>query len=307
MKKTISRLLALCLAALLLMTCAAATYNVKQIDQADALTHLGLLFGTGHGYELEAKLNRSQSITLIVRMLGETAEADKGGYTHPFTDVPAWAEQTVAYAYQKGYINGYSANRFGGTDPVTDYQFLTMVLRALGYSDKGATPDFNYRKSAVLGQKLSLVSSTEDNTDFVRGDAVEIFWNAMSVKLKGSDLTLSERLIEQKVFTQAQFNTAMDYAKNGKPATDTSTGGSKGTTGGSTAAPDTNKKAEDVTWEEYEAMTGEQRQAHFEKFASPEAYLKWMTDAKAAYDKAHPTIDVGKDGTIDIGEIIGKN
>ena len=54
-------------------------------------------------------------------------------------------------------------------------------------------------------------------------------------------------------------------------------------------------------------MTGEQRQAHYEKFASPEAYLKWMTDAKAAYEKLHPTIDVGKDGTIDIGEIIGKN
>lgn len=301
MKKTISRLLALCLAVLLLMTCAAATYNVKQIDQADALNHLGLFFGTGKGYALEAKLNRSQSITLIVRMLGETAEAEKGGYTHPFTDVPAWADKTVAYAYQKGYIKGYSATRFGGTDAVTDYQFLTMVLRALGYSDSGATPDFNYRKSAVLGQKLGLVSTTEDDTDFVRGDAVEIFWNAMSVKLKNSDLTLSERLIEQKVFTQTQFNTAMDYAKNGKPVTDTSTGGSKGTT------VDPNKKAQDVTWEEYEAMTGEQRQAHFEKFASPEAYLKWMTDAKAAYDKAHPTIDVGKDGTIDIGEIIGKN
>lgn len=301
MKKTISRLLALCLAVLLLMTCAAATYNVKQIDQADALNHLGLFFGTGKGYALEAKLNRSQSITLIVRMLGETAEAEKGGYTHPFTDVPAWADKTVAYAYQKGYIKGYSATRFGGTDAVTDYQFLTMVLRALGYSDSGATPDFNYRKSAVLGQKLGLVPTTDDDTDFVRGDAVEIFWNAMSVKLKGSDLTLSERLIEQKVFTQTQFNTAMDYAKNGKPATDTSTGGGKGTT------VDPNKKAQDVTWEEYEAMTGEQRQAHFEKFASPEAYLKWMTDAKAAYEKSHPTIDVGKDGTIDIGEIIGKN
>ena len=301
MKKTISRLLALCLAVLLLMTCAAATYNVKQIDQADALNHLGLFFGTGKGYALEAKLNRSQSITLIVRMLGETAEAEKGGYTHPFTDVPAWADKTVAYAYQKGYIKGYSATRFGGTDAVTDYQFLTMVLRALGYSDSGEAPDFNYRKSAVLGQKLGLVSTTEDDTDFVRGDAVEIFWNAMSVKLKNSDLTLSERLIEQKVFTQSQFNTAMDYAKNGKPATGSSTGGSNGTT------VDPNKKAEDVTWEEYEAMTGEQRQAHYEKFASPEAYLKWMTDAKAAYEKSHPTIDVGKDGTIDIGKLVGNN
>ena len=49
MKKTISRLLALCLAVLLLMTCAAATYNVKQIDQADAVsyTHLAQLCRSG--------------------------------------------------------------------------------------------------------------------------------------------------------------------------------------------------------------------------------------------------------------------
>ena len=313
MKKIISLLLTLSLSASLLLTCAAGAYNKKQLDQADALNHLGLFLGTGQGYELDARLDRSQSITLILRMLGEIAEAEKGGYTHPFTDVPKWADKYVAYAYEKGYVKGYSATTFGGTDQVSDFQYLTMVLRAMGYSDSGETPDFDYRKSAVLGRELGLVPSAGDDPDFVRGNAVEIFWNAMSTKLKNSDETLSERLIAQKVFTQAQFDTALSYAKNGKPSSGgTSSGGttSVGTTSGGTTptpAPDTGKKPQDYTWEEYQAMSGEQRQEHFEKFESPEDYLTWMNDAKAAYDKAHPTIEVGKDGTVDIGDLINGN
>lgn len=308
MKKIISQLLTLGLSASLLLTCAAGAYDKKQIDQADALNYLQLFLGGDKGYELEAKLNRSQSITLILRMLGEIAEAEKGGYTHPFTDVPKWADKYVAYAYEKGYVKGYSATAFGGEDPVSDYQYLTMVLRALGYSDSGEAPDFNYRESAALAKELGLVSSAGDDPDFVRGNAVEIFWNAMSTKFKSSDETLSARLIAQKVFTQAQFDTAADIAKNGKPSGGGSSSG--GTSSGGTTptpTPDTGKKPQDCTWEEYQAMTGEERQAHFERFESPEAYLTWMNEAKAAYDKAHPTIEVGKDGTIDIGEIIGKN
>ena len=42
MKKIITRVLALCLAVMLLMTCASAAYHARQINQADALNHLGL-------------------------------------------------------------------------------------------------------------------------------------------------------------------------------------------------------------------------------------------------------------------------
>lgn len=318
MKKMTTRLLALCMAVLLLATCASAAYHVKQVDQADALNYLGLFLGTGKSYALEAKLNRSQSITLILRMLGEATAAEAGTYKHPFKDVLAWASAYVAYAYEKGYVKGYNATTFGGSDPVTDYQYLTMVLRALGYTDSGENPDFTYRKSAVLARQLGLVSTTADNTTFVRGDAVEIFWNAMSAKLKNSDDTLSDRLISQKVFTKEQFETACDYAENGRPDSPNKTETGKTDDSADNKPDDGNnnnnnnnngnhnsgeKKAEDYTWEEYLAMTGEERQKHFEMFDSLDAYLEWMDKAEAAYNKEHPTIDVG-DGSIDIGDII---
>lgn len=303
MKKIISLLLTLSLSASFLLTCAAGAYNKKQIDQADALNYLGLFLGTGQGYELDARLDRSQSITLILRMLGEIAEAEKGGYTHPFTDVPKWADKYVAYAYEKGYVKGYSATTFGGTDQVSDFQYLTMVLRAMGYSDSGETPDFDYRRSAVLAKKLGLVPSPGDDPDFVRGNAVEIFWNAMSTKLKNSEETLSERLIAQKVFTQAQFDTASSYAKNGKPSSgDTSSGGT--TSGGTTPTPtpDSGKKPQDYTWEEYQAL--EDKDAFVSSFNNLADFMAWQQAAKAEYDAKQNVVKPGKDGTIDFGDLV---
>lgn len=313
MKKIITRVLALCLAVMMLATCASAAYNVRQVKQADALNYLGLFLGTGKGYSLEAPLNRSQSITLILRMLGEADAAEKGGYQHPFKDVPQWADKYVAYAYEKGYVKGYNDTTFGGADTVTDYQYLTMVLRALGYTDSGDKPDFNYRKSAVLAKELGLVSSTADDASFVRGNAVEIFWNAMRVKIKNSNETLSERLIAQNVFTQEQFDTASDYAVNGKPAdskSDDKTDGKKDDDKKDDNKTDDGKqdsgekKPEDYTWEEYIAMTAEEREAFFNRFSNPVDFFAWQEKAMADYEKEHPGIDAG-DG-IDIGDIIGK-
>lgn len=33
-------------------------------------------------------------------------------------------------------------------------------------------------------------------------------------------------------------------------------------------------------------------------------FFAWQEQAKAAYDKAHPTIEVGKDGTIDLDDLV---
>ena len=43
-------------------------------------------------------------------------EAEKGGYQHPFKDVPQWADKYVDYAYEKGYVKGYNDTTFGGAD-----------------------------------------------------------------------------------------------------------------------------------------------------------------------------------------------
>ena len=64
-----------------------------------------------------------------------------------------------------------------------------------------------------------------------------------------------------------------------------------------------------LTYEEYQAMSGPDRQAHMESFGDDmDAFLAWLNHAKAEYE-AHqatrPTIN--GDGPIDIGDLIGGN
>ena len=186
MKKYLSLFLAVCLlCGMLVMPVSAAT--TTELNAADALYSLGLFLGTNKGYELNNSLTREQSAMLLVRMLGALETAEAGSYTHPFTDVAPWASKVVAYAYANEYVKGYSATKYGGTDTVTDFQYLTIVLRVLGYTDGGENPDFYYRTSRGLSKKIGLVDSVEDDASFTRGEAVEIFWRALNTKLKDSD------------------------------------------------------------------------------------------------------------------------
>ena len=285
MKKLMTMLLALCMTASLL-TGMVGAYTAEEQNEADALNHLGLFLGTGQGYELDAKLDRSQSVMLLVRMLGKLETAEKGSDTNPFTDVPKWADKVVSYAYTNGLVKGYGPTTFGGKDTVSDYQYLTMVLRALGYDDSAETPDFNWRKSREL---------------------------AKNTNCKGSTKSLAARLIEQGVFTQAQFDEAAEIAKNGlKTGSNTGTTGNNGNSGNSGNNGSNNgnasteeKKPEDYTWEEYEAL--EDKDAFIDRFDSLADFKKWQEKAKAEYDAKQNVVTPGKDGTVDIGDLINGN
>ena len=58
----------------------------------------------------------------------------------------------------------------------------------------------------------------------------------------------------------------------------------------------------DVTYEEYLAMSPYEQQAHYEQFASLEAYIAWHNAALAEYEENQTSIEVT--GGIDIGDFI---
>ena len=62
-----------------------------------------------------------------------------------------------------------------------------------------------------------------------------------------------------------------------------------------------------VTYEQYQAMSGDEQYAYFNTFGSVEDFFAWYNAAKATYEKENPSIEIGG-GSIDLGEIInGKN
>ena len=194
MKRILSAVMALVLALMLLPTnCTAAN---EALDAAQALNAIGLFSGTGADeqgnpqYELERQPTRQEAITMLVKLVGGTEESSKGGWKTPFTDVDDWAKNWVGYAYAKGLTAGTSATTFGANDKTTAAQYLTFVLKALGYD---ANSDFSWDNAWPLAEQVGISKGEYSaQTHFTRGDMALISYRALSAKMKGSNKPLRE-------------------------------------------------------------------------------------------------------------------
>lgn len=240
MKRT--KLLSLGLAALLalslLITPAAAVSAEDAKHSADMLHSLGLFQGVGTlpdgspDYDLNSTPTREQAVTMLVRLLGKEADATGGSYSMPFTDVSDWAVPYVGYAYRNGLTTGTSNTTFSGSDPVSASQYLTFLLRALGYT---SGTDFQWDSAWTLTNTLNITSAgdyTAATTTFTRGDVAVLSATALSARLKGTETTLLVSLNDSGVFKDCDVvmlnfnavnceNNRMDfvlYTANGSPA-----------------------------------------------------------------------------------------
>lgn len=177
-------------------------------NPAQTLYDLGLVLGTGTNdeglpeFSLDAQMTRSEAIVMLVRMLGAERLSMFDSYTSPFTDVPAWAENHIGYAYATGMTNGVSETLFDGNSYVDQKQFCTLMLRALGYDDKEG--DFVWSQSDSLAQALGLISSSKNS--FTREDAFEICYNALLTKVKTGDMTLLQILANANAINADQID-----------------------------------------------------------------------------------------------------
>lgn len=299
------RLIALLLAVCMLMP-AASAYTAKELRTADAMNSLGLFYGNGNDYDLNSKLTRVSGVALLVRMIGKEDAAQNGTFRTPFTDVAGWAKGYVGYAFTYGITSGVSATAFDPNGQMTDNMFLTLTLRALGYTDVGANASFNWRNPYALAMQVGLIDSTVPDTSFTRGDAIVIFWNALRAKLVNRNMTLVENLIQQGLFTTKDFENAKDEQMNGRkenagiPKNPTSNNSSTGTS--NSGNNNTSGSNVSLSYEEYIAMSGTEQQKFYESFSDPIDFFNWINDAKAKYEKEHPSIEIGSDGSIDLGD-----
>ena len=155
-------------------------------EEAIKLNKLGLLAGTGNGFALEEVPTRLQGLIMLIRMMGEEDEAKACKYTHPFTDVPAWGDRYVAWAYYKGYTKGTSATTFSSNDPITAQQYLAFTLRAMGYSN-----DTAYETTIADARKFGIIPPNaygDTKAPFLRADMVHITYLALQAKEKTGNL-----------------------------------------------------------------------------------------------------------------------
>lgn len=188
MKRVLSALLAVCL--LLAMIPAVYAAQTEAAGAADTLYALGLFKGTGTDadgkpvFDLDRAPTRAEAVTMLVRLLGKESEAKSGSWTTPFTDVAAWAKPYIGYAYANGLTTGVGKGLFGGGRPVTAAQYLTFVLRALGYE---SGTDFSWDTAWTLTDALGITNGqyhAGTNNSFLRADAALVSVCALGAAAK---------------------------------------------------------------------------------------------------------------------------
>ena len=187
-------------------------YQAQYTRCADGLYQLGLFKGTGTGYELERAPSRQEALVMLIRLLGEEQKALACTAKTPFTDPPVWADgmKYISYGYSMGYTNGTSKTTFSPTASSAAEQYLTFVLRSLGYQDGS---DFEWNTtSRDLAVILGLVTWDEldsmAKTGFMRDHVVLLSWRALGARLKDGSGTLADKLMAQGVITRSQLENA---------------------------------------------------------------------------------------------------
>lgn len=191
-------------------------------DKADYLYGKGLFKGTGFEadgvtpkYDLDDKADRAAAATMLIRLLGKENKA-KAQYAAgalpatPFTDL-SWERETVTWLYSNNLANGETNTTYGGKSPIKARDFATFILRALGYSDSGSNPDFNYNQALDFAVKKEILTQTQSDAyqkDFRRDGMVEMCYNALFLTMNDSSLTLLEKLENDGVF-KTSYNTSV--------------------------------------------------------------------------------------------------
>lgn len=185
---------------------------------AAALKTMGLFQGTGTayggGYDLERLPTRIEGLVLFLRLIGEEKAALAYTGASPFADVPDWGRSYVAYAYGKGYTKGVDEEQlhFGSQRVISAGEYLTFLLRALGYRDGGDTPDFTWDTALERGQALGVLTSGErkllaPERPFFRAQVAYLSYYALSANRRAGG-SLQSYLISTGTLSLSQVNAA---------------------------------------------------------------------------------------------------
>lgn len=206
MRKRIAVFLAAAICLTLFSVVASAQTPAR--DAALKLNELGLFQGVGTNadgtpdFDLDRPPTRYEAVTMLVRMLGKEEDAKRTNWKTPFTDVDDWAKPYVGYAFINSLTAGTSSTTFSGSETITASQYITFVLRALGYS---SDTDFSWDSAWVLSDKLGITQGQYNSSAkaFLRGDVAAISFDALSVNCKNEEFPLFETLISTGAFSDA--------------------------------------------------------------------------------------------------------
>ena len=221
MKKFLSLVLALIMT-MSLVTISAGAKDFTDADEVnydeaiDVLSALKVVEGyPDESFKPAKTLTRAEAAKIICNMiLGPTTAAALSASVAPFSDVAAdnWAAGYITYCAQQGIISGYGNGAFGPTDTLTGYQFMKMLLGALGYDAKvegyvGTNYSVPVAKQALsIGLNKGLKETFNGNNAVTREEACLYALNTLKADLVqySTSLTVTNGALDTLNVAKAQ-------------------------------------------------------------------------------------------------------
>ena len=155
-------------------------------DYSEAVTmlsDLGVIQGKDDGkYHPEDTITRAEACAMIARLMTGDPNVSQYVGAQSFTDVAkgSWKDSAIGYCYINGIVIGVGNNKFEPDRAITDAEFITMVVRAMGYetADMKQNYPFSYMSNA---QAIGLLDGTNmvASTDALRGEDAQVIYNAL--------------------------------------------------------------------------------------------------------------------------------
>jgi hypothetical protein len=208
--KTMKRLFA-GLLAVVMLTMATPVYafsdveDTKYEEAVELLAKLDIVNGfEDNTFRPEETVTRAQMATMIVNALGLKDAANSLNGHIVFADTEAhWANGVVNVAAAGNIITGYPDGTFKPDQEVNYAEVITMVVKALGYTEVPGTWPSNY---VVKGTLLDLFEGVEYDAyaTATRGNVAAIIWNMLNTEMYDTDETvLAARLAECNYYEEA--------------------------------------------------------------------------------------------------------
>jgi len=192
------RLVSIVLVFTLMMSSIQLVFAVNQTS-AEKLNHLGLLLNISEE-ELAAELSREVGLTMILKALGYTQEdADKYVESSPFVDTQGWSSGWASLAYHLNITTGTSSTTFSPKSSLSEREFLTFLLRALGHdSSKAYTNTESLTKENGI---LSMNDSIGGSFSYNKQEAAIAMYNSLKASYLPENIPLANLLMDKGLFS----------------------------------------------------------------------------------------------------------
>ena len=199
LKKILALVLALMMVLSVMVFASAANYDdysdkdqisEEYAEAVEVLTGMDIFWGSENSFYPKSNVTRAEVATLLYRIMTTDVSGSQVGIYKDygmFDDVleTNWFAGYVNFAANSEYVVGVGAGKFNPEGDVTGYEWITMLLRAVGYDANGEISGSEWKITAArLAKQAGILgdfNETTLNSALTREEVAYLLFNAINV------------------------------------------------------------------------------------------------------------------------------